>query len=184
MRSNSLKKKLNGSVLVMMSDLVDAMGTDLNNNILSPTCPVFYWPQHSFLIEHFRDNRPTLSSELQLHLENLEIFSEEVTTNVDGKISSAARKCGLVARKKIWFTFDIFLSRNRPGLLSDPEAGLPKRKRKRRGKRKSKKGKPTDEGVTQDDDNEEEVSKDDIIGQSMMENILPILEEELFVRAI
>merc|ERR1712032_1402406 len=106
---------------------------------------------------------------------SLEIFSEEETTNtVDGKISSAARKCGLMARKKIWFTFDIFLSRNRPGLLSDPEAGLPKRKRKRRGKRKSKKGKPIDE----------EVSKDDIISHSMTENILPILEEELFIRAI
>ena len=171
--------------MVMILDLVDAMGSDLNNNILSPTCPVFHWPQHSFLIEHFRGNKPTLSSELQLHLENLEIFSEEETTNtVDDKISSAARKCGLMARKKIWFTFDIFLSRNRPGLLSDPEAGLPKRKRKRRGKRKSKKEKPIYEEVTQDDDNEEEVSKDDIIGYSMTENILPILEEELFVRAI
>ena len=169
--------------MVMKLDHMDAMGSgsDLNNNILSPTCPVFHWPQHSFLIEHFRDNRPTLCSELQAHLENLEIFSEEETTNtVDGKISSAARKCGLVARKKIWFTFDIFLSRNRPGLLSDPEAGLPKRKRKRRGKRKNKKGKPEDEEVTQDG----EVSKDDIIGHSMTDNILPILEEEIFVRAI
>merc|ERR1712117_383881 len=164
-------------VLVMMLDLVDVMGSsDLNNNILP-----FRWPQHSFLIEHFRDSKPTLSSELQNHLEGLEIFAEEQTTkNIDGKISSAARKCGLLARKKVWFTFDIFLSRNRPGLLSDPEAGLPKRKRKRRGKRKNKKGKPEDEEVTQD----EEVSKDDIIGRSMTDNILPILEEEMFVRAI
>ena len=180
----------------MMLDLVDMMGSsdlnnnmigssDLNNNILRPACPVFHWPQHSFLIEHFRDNKPTLSSELQAHLESLEIFAEEETTkNIDGKVSSAARKCGLVARKKIWFTFDIFLSRNRPGLLSDPEAGLPKRKRKRRGKRKNKRGKSKDEEVTHEDDTECEVSKDDIISHSMKENIMPILEEEPFVRAI
>merc|ERR1711894_766772 len=84
-------------VLVMMLDLVDVMGSsDLNNNILP-----FRWPQHSFLIEHFRDNKPTLSTELQNHLEGLEIFAEEQTTkNIDGKISSAARKCGLLARKR------------------------------------------------------------------------------------
>merc|ERR550532_249867 len=125
-----------------MLDLVDVMGSsDLNNNILP-----FRWPQHSFLIEHFRDSKLTLSTELQNHLEGLDIFAEEQTTkNIDGKISSAARKCGLLARKKVWFTFDIFLSRNRPGLLSDPEAGLPKRKRSgeergrtRRGRAKMK----------------------------------------------
>merc|ERR550532_2233498 len=147
-----------------MLDLVDVMGSsDLNNNILP-----FRWPQHSFLIEHFRDSKLTLSSELQNHLEGLEIFAEEQTTkNIDGKISSAARKCGLLARKKVWFTFDIFLSRNRPGLLSDPEAGLPKRKRKRRGKRKNK-----DEEVTQDDDTDDEVTKDDLISHSMTDNIM------------
>ena len=167
--------------MVMMLDLVDVMGSsDLNNNILP-----FRWPQHSFLIEHFRDNKPTLSTELQNHLEGLEIFAEEQTTkNIDGKISSAARKCGLLARKKVWFTFDIFLSRNRPGLLSDPEARLPKRKRKRRGKRKNKKGKSKDEEVTQDDDTDDEVTKDDLISHSMTDNIMPILEEEPFVRAI
>merc|ERR550532_2224287 len=150
-----------------MLDLVDVMGSsDLNNNILP-----FRWPQHSFLIEHFRDSKPTLSTELQNHLEGLDIFAEEQTTkNIDGKISSAARKCGLLARKKIWFTFDIFLSRNRPGLLTDPEQGIPKRKRKRR--KKSKKGKAAEEEVTKDD-----------ISNSMIENILPIFEEELLVRA-
>ena len=77
----------------------------------------------------------------------------------------------MLARKKIWFTFDIFLSRNRPGLLTDPEQGIPKRKRKRR--KKSKKGKAAEEEVTKDD-----------ISNSMIENILPIFEEELIVRAI
>merc|ERR1711879_362176 len=137
-------------VLVMMLDRVDM--SDTNNNITGlSSCPVFHWPQHSFLVEHFRDSRLPLSCELQAQLESLEIFSEEETTKtIDGKISSAARNCGLLARKKIWFTFDIFLSRNRPGLLTDPE---------------------------------EEVTKDDI-SNSMIENILPIFEEELIVRAI
>ena len=155
----------------MMLDRVDM--SDTNNNITGlSSCPVFHWPQHSFLVEHFRDSRLPLSCELQAQLESLEIFSEEETTKtIDGKISSAARNCGLLARKKIWFTFDIFLSRNRPGLLTDPEQGIPKRKRKRR--KKSKKGKAAEEEVTKDD-----------ISNSMIENILPIFEEELLVRAI
>ena len=170
----------------MMLDLVDMTGSDLNNNILTPSCPVFRWPQHSFLIEHFRDGKPTLSNELQSHLEGLEIFAKEETSkNIEGKIASAARTCGLIARKKIWFSFDIFLSRNRPGLLSDPEAGLPKRKRKRRGKKKNKKVKDKEEkDDTQENETEDDVIKDDIISITMKDNIMPILEEELFIRAI
>merc|ERR1711879_306578 len=54
-------------VLVMVLDRVDM--SDTNNNITGlSSCPVFHWPQHSFLVEHFRDSRLPLSCELQRSL--------------------------------------------------------------------------------------------------------------------
>merc|ERR1712117_819214 len=110
--------------------------TSINSNSKFE-CPVFHWPQHSFLIEHFRQRQDLLSSELQTKLESLDIFVREVTTaNINCKISTAARNCGRLARNRIWFTFDIFLARNRPGLISDPASGIKKKRRTRRSKSK------------------------------------------------
>ena len=100
--------------------------------------PVFHWPQHSFLIEHFRETKSDVSEDLRQQLELLDIYTkDEATSYVSGKISTAARSSGIAAKKRIWFTFDIFQARNRPGLISDPETGIKKKKRKRSKKKKA-----------------------------------------------
>merc|ERR1712038_1533254 len=138
-------------VLVMMWDIQDENNNNITNNNNnnynnykdSLREQVFHWPQHSFLIEHFRDNEATLGAGLREKLQKLDIYTEEQTTqSIEGRISAAARRCGLAASKRIWFTFDVFLARNRPGLVSDPDTGIVKKKKRR--KKSKKKSKPTD----------------------------------------
>ena len=35
---------------------------------------------------------------------------------MEGKVSDAAKTCSRCIRKRVWFTFDIFMARDRPGL--------------------------------------------------------------------
>ena len=123
------------------NNIIDAKVSEKKtNNVVDKdlSCPVFHWPQHSFLIEHFRGNNSDVCEDLRQQLELLDIYTkEEATSSVSGKISSAARTCGIAARRRIWFTFDVFLARNRPGLVSDPETGIKKKKRKRSKKKKT-----------------------------------------------
>merc|ERR1711862_817693 len=122
------------------NNIIDAKVSEKKtNNVVDKdlSCPVFHWPQHSFLIEHFRGNNSDVCDDLRQQLELLDIYTkEEATSNVSGKISSAARTCGIAARRRIWFTFDVFLARNRPGLVSDPKQGS--RRRRERGQRRRK----------------------------------------------
>ena len=46
-----------------------------NNNNESLRVQVFHWPQHSFLIEHFRDNEATLGAGLREKLQKLDIYT-------------------------------------------------------------------------------------------------------------
>ena len=65
----------------MMWDIQD----ENNNNITSNNCnndnkdslreQVFHWPQHSFLIEHFRDHGATLGAGLREKLQKLDIYT-------------------------------------------------------------------------------------------------------------
>ena len=102
--------------------------------------PVFHWPQHSFLLEHIRLQSSLLDNfdnQLQEHLRQLEIFSEESPTQSINKISLAAKQCVLwSSQKRFFITFDIFLSRDRPGLGLDENSPAKKRKRKNRTRKK------------------------------------------------
>ena len=112
------------------------------NTLLS--IPAFHWPQHSFLIEHYREHKISINSSLCLLLKGLGIFTEkEGTEKIKNKISLAAKISGQAAKNRIWFTFDIFLSRNRPGLIIDPDCPCSgkKKKRKRKNKKKGKEDK-------------------------------------------
>merc|ERR1711976_1092327 len=130
----------------------NTLSSNNNNGSSKLECPVFHWPQHSFLIEHFRQRQDLLSSELQTKLESLDIFVSggSPTSNINCKISTAARNCGRLAWNRIWFSFDIFLARNRPGLISDPTTGIRKKRRKRKSKSKK--------NVTEENETEEEAS--------------------------
>ena len=46
-----------------------------NNDHDSLRVQVFHWPQHSFLIEHFRDNEATLGAGLREKLQKLDIYT-------------------------------------------------------------------------------------------------------------
>ena len=72
-------------------------------------------------------------------MKDLGIYREEETTReVKTKIVLAA-KLSFVPRKHIWITFDVFMARNRPGLITDPEITIGKKKKRRsRGKKKPK----------------------------------------------
>lgn len=126
------------SRFVIVSWISESDMTDINNN----KCPTFQWPQHSFLVEHLRiehSKASTLSEELQNHLKDLGIYHEDETTRgVKTKIVLAA-KLSLIPRKHIWITFDAFMARNRPGLITDPDTPIVKKKKRRsRGKKKPK----------------------------------------------
>merc|ERR1712223_1395061 len=169
-------------VLVMMWDIQDENNNNItsnnynnyyNNNSLR--VQVFHWPQHSFLIEHFRDHGATLGAGLREKLQKLDIYTEEQTTrSIEGRISAAARRCGLAASKRIWFTFDVFLARNRPGLVSDPDTGIVKKK---------KSMKPADGDENGDESSADNADKNKVFEKENL-NILVEVETELPVRAI
>merc|ERR1712038_1497489 len=175
-------------VLVMMWDIQDGNNNNITSNSSnynkdSLRVQVFHWPQHSFLIEHFRDHGATLGAGLREKLQKLDIYTEEQTTrSIDGRISAAARRCGLAASKRIWFTFDIFLARNRPGLVSDPDTGIV-RKKKRRKKSKKKRMKPADGEENGEDSSADNADKNKVFEKENL-NILVEVETELPVRAI
>ena len=102
--------------------------------------PVFHWPQHSFLLEHIRQNslRDTLDTQLQEQLRQLDIFCQESSTkSIEGKICLAAKQCVLwSSQKRFYITFDIFLARERPGLGLDENSPTKERKRKNRTRKK------------------------------------------------
>merc|ERR1712223_1936326 len=176
-------------VLVMMWDIQD----ENNNNITSNNnnyCnnkdslreQVFHWPQHSFLIEHFSDHVATLGAGLREKLQKLDIYTEEQTSrSIEGRISAAARRCGLAASKRIWFTFDVFLARNRPGLVSDPDTGIVRKKKRR--KKSKKKSKPADGDENEDESSADNADKNKVFEKENL-NILVEVETELPVRAI
>merc|ERR1712038_785281 len=174
-------------VLVMMWDIQDGNNNNIsnnynNNNKDSLRVQVFHWPQHSFLIEHFRDHGATLGAGLREKLQKLDIYTEEQTTrSIEGRISAAARRCGLAASKRIWFTFDVSLARNRPGLVSDPDTGNV-RKKKRRKKSKKKSMKPAD-GDENGEESSDNADKNKVFEKENL-NILVEVETELPVRAI
>merc|ERR1712241_1465933 len=169
-------------VLVMMWDIQDENNNTItsNSNHDSLRVQVFHWPQHSFLIEHFRDNEATLGAGLREKLQKLDIYTEEQTTrSIDGRISAAARRSGLAASKRIWFTFDVFLARNRPGLVSDPDTGIvKKKKRRKKSKKKSKSADGDENGEESSEDNKNKVFEKENL------NILVEVETEMPVRAI
>merc|ERR1711997_445968 len=107
-----------------------------------PVPPVFHWPQHSFLLEHIRQKESPLDKEVQEHLQQLNILSEEPHHQIEGKICLAAKRCVLWSRKKFYITFDVFLARDRPGLglEENSQSVTKKRKRKNRSKKKKKEG--------------------------------------------
>merc|ERR1712241_32994 len=101
--------------------------------------PVFHWPQHSFLLEHIRQKESCLDQEVQEHLQQLNILSEESHQWTDGKICLAAKRSVLWSRKKFYITFDIFLARDRPGLGMDENSQSASKKRKRKNRPRKKK---------------------------------------------
>merc|ERR1711899_577012 len=67
-------------VLVMMWDIQDENNNNITsnnnyNNKGSLRVQVFHWPQHSFLIEHFRDHGATLGAGLREKLQKLDIYT-------------------------------------------------------------------------------------------------------------
>ena len=119
----------------MMLDLKD----ENKDTLLS--IQAFHWPQHSFLIEHFRGQKISINSSLCFLLKDLGIFTEkEASEKIKSKIAVAAKISGQAAKNRVWFSFDIFLSRNRPGLITDPDNPCTgkKKKRKRKNKKKGK----------------------------------------------
>merc|ERR1719278_649842 len=101
--------------------------------------PVFHWPQHSFLLEHIRQKKSPLDKEVEEHLQQLNILSEESHQGGDGKICLAAKRCVLWSKKKFYITFDIFLARDRPGLGMDENSQPATKKRKRKNRNRKKK---------------------------------------------
>merc|ERR1712113_1165295 len=102
--------------------------------------PVFHWPQHSFLLEHIRQKESPLDKEIQEHLQQLNILSEESHQRIEGKICLAAKRCVLWSRKKFYITFDVFLARDRPGLGMEENSKPATKKRKRKNKNRKKDG--------------------------------------------
>ena len=126
--------------------IIFKMITDNNINInnsssFSPKF-VFRWPQHSYLVEHLREEESVqarLCSCLVTQLQDLSIYCEEETTaSVSSKIVMAARLSGVGLRNRVWISFDVFMSRNRPGLISDPDNPTIIKKKKKRSKTKKK----------------------------------------------
>ena len=65
------------------------------------------------------------------------------------KVVVAARYCARNIKKRVWFTFDVFMARDRPGLGGEEGREInsedPKRKKKKRKNRRTKKSKKTEE---------------------------------------
>merc|ERR1712061_562301 len=101
--------------------------------------PVFHWPQHSFLLEHIRQKESPLDKDVQEHLQQLNILTEESHQWTGGKICLAAKRCVLWSRRKFYITFDIFLTRDRPGLGLEENCQPAPRKRKRKNRSRKKK---------------------------------------------
>ena len=64
----------------MMWDIQDENNNNITsnynyNNNDSLREQVFHWPQHSFLIEHFRDHGATLGAGLREKLQKLDIYT-------------------------------------------------------------------------------------------------------------
>merc|ERR1711990_1343216 len=85
-----------------------------------------------------RQKESPLDKNVEDHLQQLNILSEESHQLTEGKICLAAKRCVLWSRKKIYITFDVFPARERPGLGMDENSPSATKKRKNRTRKKKK----------------------------------------------
>merc|ERR1712181_133116 len=99
----------------------------------------FQWPQNASLLESARPTTNTvLSSALEDKLKDLGIFRAggDAGSNCQ-KVDGAARMCGLeLTKKQVRVSFDTFMAKSRPGLVSDEEVKEMSPKPKRKGNNK------------------------------------------------
>ena len=110
-----------------------------------------------------------IDEEITGKLKELGIHSEEVVEiREEEKLVNAARKCARTIKKRIWFQFDVFMARGRPGLEVEGEP-LPEKKKKKKKRRKKKSAK----NETETDESKIETKE--------QENLIPTFEPVAFL---
>jgi hypothetical protein len=103
--------------------------------------PVFLWPQHANTVEEMRGKLSNISYKTSVTLKELDLYQEEDTTKaIKHKVSEAASICSRNIKKRIWFKFDIFMARGRPGLEVEGMVEEIVQKKKKKRSRKSRVG--------------------------------------------
>ena len=118
---------------------------DVTNNTYKH--PVFLWPQHATTVEEIVGKLRNISYETSVTLKELDLYRDEETSQaIKHKVSEAAKICARDIKKRIWFKFDIFMARGRPGLEVEGmveeivQKKKKKRNRKSRGRNKAMNG--------------------------------------------